>query len=228
MVNSLGYLFFGALLLAGICSGIGIFLHWMWSRTMILAKSAVILMISFLLLSYTLKPETAALSIIVLLCYVGLAAVETVAAVLASRQSLKDFLGIKNAAKLSRRAIIGSLLCMSNGVLLVLLELDRSSGEIVFTSISDTSIVCGMLIVVGGILILLRSTTVGAVISIIFGLFPPQSFPNPISLRGANHVFDLIVTKDSPLVLVLIAVMVASLPIVGGLLALSVGRRIRT
>lgn len=225
--NFWGYLFFGALLLVGFRSGFGIFLCLEWSRTMVLAKSALIITMSLFLLTY-LKPGAVVQPMYVAL-YVAFVAAETATVVLASTRSVKDFLGIRNAVRLSRRAIIGSLFCMSNGLLLVLLELRQSSeGTNVFTSISDTSVLCGLLIMVGGVLILLRSNTLGAAISIIFGLFPPSYQPGNFPLPTALHAFDLIVKIDSSSVYVLVAaVIVGSLPIVGGLLALSSGRRIR-
>jgi len=87
---------------------------------------------------------------------------------------------------------------------------------------------------VGGVLILLRSSILGALISIIFGFFPPylhsQYIPPPLPQQFTYHALELIVGigGSSPYVL-LIAAAVGSLPIVGGLLALySVWRKIRT
>jgi hypothetical protein len=76
---------------------------------------------------------------------------------------------------------------------------------------------------VGGVLILAGSSTLGAVLSIIFGFFPP-SLPQ----QTTYHVFNLIVEIDPSAYFFLIAVVVGSLPVVGGLLALASARRTRS
>ncbi len=103
----------------------------------------------------------------------------------------------------------------------------------VFVSMSDTSILCGLLIMVGGVLILLRSSILGAAISIIFGVFPTplslQLIPPSLPQQVTYHAFDLIARTDpSSAYVFLIAAAVGSLPIIGGLLALSGARKIRT
>jgi DNA-binding transcriptional ArsR family regulator len=239
--NIWGFLFFGALLLTGFCSGLGIFLRWRWSWTLVLTKSALIMSMGLFLLNYVWKPEAVTQSSSVAFCYLAFAAAEIAAVAVALMHPLKDFLGIGNGVKLSRRAIIGSSLCISSGLLLILLESalrfpinTPSSGRVstVFTSMSDTSILCGLLIMVGGVLILLRSNTLGAAISIIFGFFPPplflQGIPPSLPQQTTCHAFDLIAGIDpSSGYVFLIAVVVGSLPIIGGLLALTSGRRIR-
>jgi hypothetical protein len=143
------------------------------------------------------------------------------------RHDVKDFLGIEIGVKLSIFAVIGSLLCVFSGILLIILESAYYFAQTsVFASIFDPSILCGLLIMVGGVLILLRSSILGAAMSIIFGLFPPPSnvingFP---AAWGANHVFNIIPAKLNALpfpLVALIAVMVGSLPIIGGLMALA-------
>jgi len=242
-----GYIFFGALLLTGFRSGLGVFLRWRWSWTMVLAKSALIMSMSLFLLDYIWKSGAVTQSGYVALSYFAFVAAETVAVILALRPPVKDYLGIRNWAKLPRLDLIGSLLCISSGILLILLEnavrfllrpstLQLLPDEVstVFASMSDTSILCGLLIMVGGVLILLRSSILGALISIIFGFFPPylhsQYIPSPLPQQFTYHALELIVGigGSSPYVL-LIAAAVGSLPIVGGLLALySVWRKIRT
>jgi DNA-binding HxlR family transcriptional regulator len=238
LANFWGFLFFGALLLIGLSSGFGILFRWTWSWTMVLIKSALIMTMTFFLLTYAWKPGLIVQPIYQGLYYIGFVAVDVAAVVVASTRSLKDFLGIRNREKLLRRAIFGSILCMSNGLLLVLLELclpgeGLAGGTTVFIAIFDTSVLCGLLIIVGGILIMLGTTIngegvlilLGIAISIIFGFFPPSS--SLFSLQTANHTFDLIPKiKGLPLKLP-IAGIVGSFPIVGGLLALSTWRRIR-
>jgi hypothetical protein len=90
----------------------------------------------------------------------------------------------------------------------------------VFASLSDTSILCGLLITVGGVLILTGNVTLGAVTSIIFGFFPPAQ-------QATYHGYDLIVGLGPQIPYQLIALAVGCLPIVGGLLALASMRRLR-
>jgi DNA-binding HxlR family transcriptional regulator len=243
-----GYIFFGALLLTGFRSGLGVFLRLRWSWTMVLAKSALIMSMSLFLLDYIWKPGAVTQSGYVALSYFAFVFFETAAVILALRRPLKDYLGIINGAKLPRRDLIGSLLCISSGILLILLEsavrfllrppaleaqLLPDHVNTVFASMSDTSILCGLLIMVGGVLILLRSSILGAIISIIFGFFPTppslQLIPTSLPQQITHHAYDLIVGigGSSPYVF-LIAAAVHSLPIIGGLLALySAWRKIR-
>ena len=232
MENLWGYIFFATLLLMGLCSSLGIFIHWKWSWTMVLAKSALVMSMSLFLLNYIWIPGEIRQPGSMAIYYLVFVAAETAAVIVASLHPLKDFLGIGNGVKLSLRAIMGSLLCISSGILLIILEsgfpLDtitpqlRDNPSTVFISIFDPSILCGLVIVLGGVLILLRSNTLCATMSIIFGLFPPRPY--------ANHLYD-IVAAEAPLphaLALLVAVVVGFLPIAGGLLALTSARKILT
>jgi len=211
---------------------------------MVLAKSALIMSMSLFLLDYTWKHDWVVKQPSVLaLSYLAFVAAETAAVFLALRHPSKDYLGIINGTKLLLPDLIGSLLCISSGILLILLEsemrfpvaLDANVKpaivNTVFASMSDTSILCGLLIIVGGVLILLRSRLLGAAISIIFGLFPPilpslDYIPPPLPPQFTYHLVNLI-WSNSPYVQ-LTAVAVGSLPVIGGLLALyNVWRKIR-
>jgi DNA-binding HxlR family transcriptional regulator len=225
MENLWGYIFLAALLLMGLCSSLGMFIHWKWSWTMALTKSALIMSMSLFLLNY-IWIQNIGQPVSVAIYYLVFVAAETAAVIVALLHPLKDFLGIGNNVKLSLRAIIGSLLCISSGILLIILEsvfpLATKTPQLgqnpstVFISICDPSILCGLVILVGGVLILLRSNTLCAAMSIIFGLFPPRDF--------ANHLYDIVAAK-APLP---IAVVVGFLPIAGGLLALTSARKILT
>ena len=247
-----GYVFFGALLLTGFRSGLGVLLRLRWSWTMVLAKSALIMSMSLFLLDYLWKGAVTQSSYVAL-SYLAFVAAEAAAVILALRHPLKDYLGIINWTRLPRLDLIGSLLCISSGILLILLEnvvrfslrppaLEAPIEQLlsdhvgtVFVSMSDTSILCGLLIMVGGVLILVRSSILGAAISIIFGFFPTPPFgtwsiPPWLPQQITHHAYDLIVGigGSSPYVF-FIAAAVHSLPIVGGLLALySARRKIRT
>jgi hypothetical protein len=94
---------------------------------------------------------------------------------------------------------------------------------------SDSSILCGLLIISGGVLILLRSRTLGPAISIIFGLFPTPLFNiQGLPQQYTYHAVELIyaINSSSPLFFLMGAI-VYGLPIVGGLLVLSRLLRIR-
>lgn len=118
---------------------------------------------------------------------------------------------------------IGGVLCISIGLLAVILEI-LQPGEANFVF----SILCGLLIIVGGVLILLRVTTLGGVISIIFNFFPlPPGFIVPSS-ETANHIYNLILNSNPSFSIYgLIAGIVGSLPVIGAFLALFVGRKLK-
>jgi DNA-binding HxlR family transcriptional regulator len=236
--NIWGFLFLGALLLTGLRSGFGIFARWTWSWTMVLAKSTLVMSMSLFLLNYLRDGTIVNQSSSIALFYLVFAAAEIVAVGVALTHPVKDFLGI-GKIKLSYLGAFGGLLCISSGLLLIILLSARRFADItvngpistVFASISDTSILCGLLITVGGVLILAGSSTLGAAISIIFGFFPPRLnfLPPPLAQMTAYHAFDLIWSLDkSSFYVFLIAVAVGSLPIVGGLLALTSKPRFRT
>jgi DNA-binding transcriptional ArsR family regulator len=221
-----GKTFFAALLLLGYWSTIGIFFRWKWSWTMVLSKSALIMSMSLFLLNYKWNSEITQPASVAIY-YLVLVAAETAAVIEALSRPLKDFLGISTVVKPPVRTIIGSLLCIFSGILLILLESwtnfpvntpQLGKTVTVFTSIGDPSILCGLLIVVGGVLILAGNNTLGSVMSIIFGLFPPYPY--------ANHVYNII-ANPALLYTLFIAVAVGSLPVVGGLLALAEARKIR-
>jgi hypothetical protein len=180
---------------------------------------------SLFLLNYMWKPEKITQSSSIAIYYLVFVAAEIAAVIMVLGPRLKDFLGIGNGVKLPFRAITGTLLCIISGILLILLENathfptpQLGDKVTVFASLFDASVLCGLLIAVGGVLILLRSNILGSVMSIIFGLFPPNPY--------ANHVYDIIANPASPHTL-FIAVAVGILPVAGGLLALTSGRKIR-
>jgi hypothetical protein len=119
---------------------------------------------------------------------------------------------------------------MFGGILLILLEIAHpetvsQTMVTVFSSIFDPSILCGLLIMIGGVLVLLESSTLGAVMSIIFGLYPSPLY--------ASHAYDILkpahattlTLNNAPAILA--AVVIGSLPIIGGLMALASARKIR-
>jgi len=232
--SPLGYAFFGVLLLAGFSSSIGIFLGWKWISKVMLSKSAVIMLMSLFLLHYLWwtpkQPSSVAIS------YLLFVAAEAILVFVALIHPLNDFLALTSVFKQSSfTTIIGGVLCLFSGALLVLLEIARPhllntqqpSFDTVFGYMNDLSILCGFAIAIGGILILLRSYVLGALMSIIFGLFPPLNYEPTMTY----HVFDIIVRlpalQSSGPFSYLVAGLVGSLPIIGAILALFNVRRIR-
>jgi hypothetical protein len=201
-----------------------VYKQWVLSWKMLLIKSALIVSMSLFLLYCVLKLGIVQWSSI----YLVFVFAEIAAVMLALQNHTRDFLGIETGVKLSNLTVISGSLCMLGGISLILLASvqDFSATNTVFDSIFDISILCGLLIVIGGLLVLLGNNTLGAVMSIIFGFFPPPSntMPGLPPAWGANHVFNIILVmlKSLPSPWVeLIAGFVGSLPIVGGLIALA-------
>lgn len=193
---------------------------------MILVKAALIVSISLFLLEYVWTPNIITQPKCVAVYYLVFVAVEAVAAIVASRRPFTDFLGVRKRAKIPFLTIISSVLCISGGIMLILLvesqraflQYEPRVLQTVFASLCDPSILCGLLIMVGGVLILLGYNTLGAATSIIFGFFPPEFY-------GAHHIFDiirpvLIAHGLDPAYAFAVAFGGGSLPIAGGLLAL--------
>jgi DNA-binding HxlR family transcriptional regulator len=145
---------------------------------------------------------------------------------LLSIDEVDSWMETKRRKLIARSRLIGGLLCILSGLLAVILEIWHAgeANENVFLSI-----LCGLLIIVGGVLILLRINILGGVISIIFNFFPlPPRFPNVPLLETANHIYNLIHNfNPSSLTYNLIAGIVGSLPVIGALLALFVGRKMK-
>lgn len=227
--SQLGYLPPVGVLLGGFCSAFGLFTQQKWSWKIILAKSALVISMSLFLLNYLEQPGKVASSDSIY--YLAFVAVEIVIVVLTLRRPLKDFLGIKEAARISFPVMIGGLLCIFSGILLIILQitLHLNSEFNTFNFMNDTTILCGLAVIMGGVFILLRIyvlSTLGALMSIIFGLLPPSQ-QNALNI-SAFHAFDLISNGTSILgpYTYWVAGLVGSLPIVGGAIALVSMRKI--
>jgi hypothetical protein len=224
-----GYLPPVGVLLGGFCSAFGLFTQQKWSLKMILAKSALVISMSLFLLNYLEQPGNVASSDSIY--YLAFVAVEIVIVVLTSRRPLKDFLGIKEAARISFPVMISGLLCIFSGILLIILQITQhpNDGFNMSNFMNDTTILCGLTIIMGGVFILLRIyvlSTLGALMSIIFGLLPPSQ-PNALNI-SAFHAFDLISNGTYNLgpYTYWVAGLIGSLPIVGGAIALVSMRKI--
>jgi len=148
---------------------------------------------------------------------------------LLSIDEVNSWMETKRRKLIARAHLIGGLLCISTGLLAVILEIWHRGKPI---DNSVFSFLCGLLIIVGGVLILLRINTLGGVISIIFNFFPlPPGFTNVPSLETANHIYNLIYyfnpSSSSSLTYSLIAGIVGSFPVIGAFLALFVGRKLK-
>lgn len=220
-----GYFLLAVMLLLGAYSTLGIFTQQEWSWRAVLVKSALVMLMSLFLLNYLLQQEKIGQPGSWAVTYGVFVAAEAIAIALALRRSVKDFLGIKSAVRLSLPTLIAGLLGITSGALLIILEgLQPLSGKVstVFnSSINDTTILCGLAIGIGGVLILTKAYALGALISIVFGLYPPPQY--------GSHIYDLIYNRFYPAIgpiAILIAVAYGSLPIVGGIFALLSIRKI--
>jgi DNA-binding HxlR family transcriptional regulator len=211
-----GYLVSIVMLLLGAYSTFGILTQQKWGWESVLVKSALVMLMTIFLLYYLTQPDNFAQPASAAVSFGIFVAAETAAAILALRHPLKDFLGIKNEVRQPFHAIVGSLLGMFSGIFLIILEsmqhLGNGASTVFNSSINDTTILTGLAIGIGGILIMLRSYALGGVLSIVFGLYPPPQF--------GLHAYDLISGNAflGPFAISM-AVLAGSLPIVGGILA---------
>jgi DNA-binding HxlR family transcriptional regulator len=225
-----GYLPPVALLFGGLGAAFGISTQQKSSWNGVLArapKSALIFSMGLLLLNYLRQPGGISESNSTAIFYVAFVGVEAITVVLALRRPLQDFLGIHEASRMSLPTVIASLLCISSGILLVALKMTQQlSNEVDFAIfMNDVTILAGLTIIIGGVLILLKSYIPGALLSILCGLYPrpPDGF----------HAYDFISKMGFPAGVnnpstTLVAVMIGLLPIVGGAIAmLIVMRKIR-
>ena len=217
-----GYVFLGGLLCVGFGSCLGLLVRWVVSWKMVLCQSALVLSMSCFLLIYLWKPAVGLPSSPAFI-FLFFVAAEVVAVFVALRRGVRDFLGVEVGVGLSKLVIVGSFLCVLSGILLIgLVSANYSDATLyqfqtisVFASIFDPSVLCGLLVVVGGVLILSGSNVLGAAMSIIFGLFPPSPY--------AYHLYDVVLVSQS----FWMAALVGSLPIIGGLLALAATWKMR-
>jgi hypothetical protein len=228
--------FLAVLVLAGFSSAVGIFRRSGWSWIAVMAKSAMIMLMSLSLLDHWLDPTSfpGQLSLAEV-SYLLFVVAEIVVVFVALRRPLRDYLGVWSGIRLSLPVISGGLLCVFSGILLILLRsalassentpLTGLSGVTVFASMTDVAILCGLGIAIGGVLILLRTYTLGILVSVIFGLFPVPSIPGYPNYH-AYHLFDIIYGMHTPAAFE-VAVVVDVLPIVGAILALFSVRKVR-
>jgi DNA-binding transcriptional ArsR family regulator len=228
-----GYLPPVVLLLGGLCATFGIFTQQEWSWQAVLVKSALTFSMSLFLLNYLWQPKEIANSDSIAIYYLAFVAVEIVIVILALRHPLQDFLDIAKASRISFPTVLASSLCIFSGIVLIALEMtqtvpnnDNLAREVInfAHSISDVTILAGLTVIIGGVLILLRNYVLGALLSILCGLYPrpPQG----------SHAFDFFTAQNGFLAGALgpfatwVGVVMGSLPILGGAIAMFIIMRI--
>ena len=207
-----GYLPPTALLLGGLGTAFGIFTQQKSSWKVVLVKSALVFSMSLLWLNYLEQSGRISQLNLTAIFYVAFVAIEAIIVILALRRPLQDFLDIHGAGRISLPTYIASLLCIFSGILLIVLKMRlHMPNEVNFAILmSDVTILAGLTIIIGGVLILLKSYIPGAMLSILCGLYPP-------TFAGGFHSYDLLKEMGFP---ELVAVVVGSLPIIGGAMAM--------
>ena len=226
-----GYLPPVALLFGGLGAAFGIFTKQELSWKGVLVKSALTFSMSLFLLNSLWQPDKIALSDPMAIYYLAFVAVEAIIVVLALRHPLQDFLGIIEAARTSFLTVLASSLCIFSGILLIVLEMTQTLPNIANSArtlidfahfMNDVTVLAGLTMIIGGVLILLKSYIPGALLSILCGLYPRPP-------DGA-HAFDFISILGFPAGVnnsftILVAVVVGLLPIVGGAIAMFIVMR---
>ena len=213
----------------GFASVLGILAGKQWSWKTIIAKSALIMLSSLIPLVYlsALLRTTQAEPLFTQfyptgVLYAILVVVETIVMLIVFTNPVKDYLGAKPVTRLSRRALLGGAISVVSGILTTV-SLSINTFHVGLTNVSPldplTSMIFASWLAVGtgGTLILLRSYTLGALMSIIFGLFPYPAYYAVVAMMEKVY-FPIAVT---------ISVFSGLLPIIGGILALVSMRKIR-
>jgi hypothetical protein len=154
--------------------------------------------------------------------YAILVVVETIVMLVVFTNPVKDYLGAKPVTRLSRRALLGGAISIVSGILTTV-SLSINTFYVGLSNVGPlgplTSIIFAswLAVGIGGVLILLRSYTLGALMSIIFGLFPYPAYLAVVTMMEGIY-FPIAAT---------ISVFSGLLPIIGGILALVSMRKIR-
>ena len=223
-----GYIPALALMCGGISASFGLFTQIKPSWIVVLSKSSLTFLLGLFLVVGVKNWNAVSQADPAAIYYLGFVAAEVFTLFLAFRRPTRDFLGINEASKIPVLTYIASASSISSGILLVVLEMTSHMDSIINFGIftSDVSVLAGLTITMGGVLILLKSYIPGALLTILCGLYPPIPY--------ALHAYDLIADPKSPFAGALgqyapmIAVTAGALPILGGAIALYiVMRRIR-
>ena len=227
-----GFFLSAIVALLGFASVLGVFEGKRWSWKTVIAKSALMMLASLIPLSYLLSlleasgdvsPQIARFYPTAVFYAVSVAA-ETIVVLLALRKPVRDYLMATPVTRLSPRAISGGLVSVVSGVLTIVGAamsafspgLQGAGSLDLLTSIVFAS---GLAVGIGGVLILLRSYISGALMSIIFGLFPYPAYSAFLTITARFFGFSIGTIATS--------ILLGLLPIVGGVLALVSMRKIR-
>jgi DNA-binding transcriptional ArsR family regulator len=227
-----GFLLSAIVTLLGFFSVLGVFEGKRWSWKTMIVKSCLMILASLIPLSYLLSLLETSSDVSSQMTrfypmgvfYAGFVTVETFIVFLALRKPIREYLMAVPVTRLSPRAISGGLVSLISGVLTIVGAamsafspgLHGAASLDLLTSIIFAS---GLAVGTGGILILLRNYISGALMSIIFSLFP---YP-------AYSAFLTITTRFFGLSLATMAMsaLLGLLPVAGGILALISMRKIR-
>ncbi|MGA2310141.1 MAG: winged helix-turn-helix domain-containing protein [Candidatus Bathyarchaeia archaeon] len=210
--------------LLGITSVIGVLTGKTWSWKTVIVKSALTVFqrlvpffyLPLLWITYQNAGVPIPVNAFNLAVDSAILAAEAVALFLAFRKPVRGFLGIQHI-KPSTRGLIGGTMSIISGALTILAAYIYTSPASPFGGgpLSYSGLLMfapGFLVGVGGVLILLRNYVSGALMSIIFGLFPIA--PAYFSALMLLEVFGSSISS------IVVALVVGCLPIAGGILPL--------
>lgn len=217
--------------LFGFASTLGIFEGKRWSWKTVITKSAIIMLGSLIPLYYLSLLLGASQNVSTQLAqffpvgtlYAGFFTFELIALFIALRRPTRYFLGIKPSTRLPRRAILGGIGTILSGIMAII-------GGSMYTFPSNPfsagaldvlgilMLGGGLAVGVGGVLILLRSYVLGALMSIVFCLFPYPAYSSALAVVTSFF--------GSSAATVAAALIIGLLPIAGGTLALVSMRKI--
>lgn len=223
-----GFLPSAVVLLLGFSSTFGVLSGKAWSWKAVIVKSALTMFQSLILLYYLIllwnaHQDISAGIVTSLEIAVAFIAAEAVSVLLALRRPVKEFLGVQQAPKSSRRALVGGTMSIISAALTILAGSTYAFssspyGGAALGVLGFMTFASGLTVGIGGVLILLRNQVSGALMSIIFGLFP--SAPAYYSALMLVEIFGFSIVG------IIAALVVGSLPIAGGILALANKRKI--
>jgi DNA-binding HxlR family transcriptional regulator len=218
----------------GTVSAFGILTASRWSWKTVITKSGMMMLGGLIPLSYLsiLLGVTGDISAQMNLfyptgvLYLTLVVLETFCVFLVLKNSVRDFLGAKSVTRLPHRALLGGVASIASGALTTVgMSWNVSSSTLItggtLDLVGSAIFIGGLAVGVGGVLILLRSYTLGSLMSIIFGLFPSLAY------YQALQVVQRLLPEMGSFATLASSTILGLLPIMGGILALVSMRKIR-
>jgi hypothetical protein len=219
-----GLIVSAVVLLLGLTSAIGVLTGKTWSWKTIIVKSGLTMfqrLVPFFYLpllwtTYQHAGVPIPVNTLSLAIDSAILAAEAAALFLTLRRSVKEYLGVQHA-KPSKRALTGGAMSIVSGALTILAAYIYTSPAFPYgggpLSLSGLLMFApGFMVGIGGVLILLKNYVSGALMSIIFGLFPIA--PAYYSALMLLEIFGSSVSS------IVAALVVGCLPIAGGILPL--------